>query len=362
MQNVKSLLIAPLDWGLGHTTRCVPVIRHIRDRGHRVIFAGNEGQRLFITKTFPDIETRHLDGYDVRYSSSQSAFLLTLLSQIPRLLGVIRKEREWLKQLAAAEKIDGIISDNRYGLYHPDIPSVIITHQLQIQTGMGSFADDLLRSQHYSFLNRFERVWVADMKGPVNLGGKLSHPASLPGNTEYLGLLSQLEPVATQEESNEVLILLSGPEPQRSILSKQLWQQACAMEGQRFVFVEGSDDAEGPATIPAHIQYHKRLVQEELQPLMQRAGTVVCRSGYSTLMDLVALQKKAILIPTPGQTEQEYLARQLAERGIFLTSDQKGFELADMIAQASAFNNSTNGLSGAHHSYAPVIDGWLQRV
>jgi len=354
----RHILVAPLDWGLGHTTRCVPLVRHLLAEGHRVAVAGNESQRRFIEESFPGIKTIHLEGYNVRYSSTYSGFLLTLLSQLPRLLRTIRHEREWLEEQVAAHGFDGIISDNRYGLYHSTVPSVIMTHQLQVQTGMGNFADQLTRQQHYSYLQRFGQCWVADVPGKPNLGGTLSHPAVMPPQARYIGPLSQMQQPETFTGGSHLLVLLSGPEPQRTLLSDMLWQQLGTYSG-KVVFVEGSSSVPPRENIPGHISYHTRLTQQQLQPLTEQASMVICRSGYSSLMDLLMLRRKAILIPTPGQTEQEYLARHLQEQGVFYTMQQKNFELNAALNAADSFPFQQLLDPGDYRLFVPVMDEWL---
>jgi UDP-N-acetylglucosamine transferase subunit ALG13 len=336
----------------------VPLIRHLLEEGHQVTVAGNESQRRFIEESFAGIKTIHLEGYNVRYSSTYSGFLLTLLSQLPRLLRTIRHEREWLEQQVKEHGFDGIISDNRYGLYHGTVPSVIITHQLQVQTGIGSFADQLTRQQHYSYLQRFSQCWIPDVPGKTNLGGTLSHPAVLPAHTKYIGLLSQMHQRETATDGTHLLVLLSGPEPQRSLLSDIIWQQLQDYTG-AVVFVEGSSNVPSREHIPENISYHKRLTQQQLQPLIENASMVICRSGYSSLMDLLMLRRKAILIPTPGQTEQEYLAKHLQAQGVFLTMPQKSFVLADALHAAADFPFHSL-LSGKDYNlFAPVMNEWL---
>ena len=323
--------------------------------------AGNDPQRRFIEESFPGIKTIHLEGYNVRYSNTYSGFLLTLLSQLPRLLRTIRHEREWLEEQVAAYGFDGVISDNRYGLYHNKVPSVIITHQLQVQTGMGSFADQLTRQQHYSYLQRFGQCWVADMPGTPNLGGILSHPPVIPPQAKYIGLLSQMQQPQAFSDGNHLLILLSGPEPQRTILSDMLWGQLKDYTG-KVVFVEGSSQVTPRENIPVNMSYYMRLTRQQLQPLIEQASMVVCRSGYSSLMDLLMLRRKAILIPTPGQTEQEYLARHLQEQGVFYTMQQKDMVLKTALQAAADFPFHSLITGNEYHLFASVIDEWLHTV
>lgn len=361
--NPKKILIAPLDWGLGHTTRCVPLIRHLLAGGHRVTVAGNDTQLSYIKNTEPAADILSLEGYNVHYAKNGGAFMLSMLSQVPHILKAIRKEYDWLQHVQKEYCFDGIISDNRYGLHHRQVPSVIMTHQLQVQTSMGRGSDFMFRAMHYRMLQRFKECWVVDVPGTPNLGGLLSHPGRSPRNSRYIGPLSQLEPVAidTQPVEQHLLILLSGPEPQRTILSQLLWAEALAYRG-NVVFVEGSDEGPHPSYIPAHISYYRRITRTALQPLLANAAMVVCRSGYSTLMDITRMGKKAILIPTPGQTEQEYLGRYLHDAGVHYTSRQDGFRLMPAIEAAAAFPYQSVALADSYDIYKKTLDNWVAQL
>ena len=157
------------------------------------------------------------------------------------------------------------------------------------------------------------------------------------------------------------MILLSGPEPQRTELSAMLWQQVQNFEG-KVIFIEGSENAITPSSVPKHITYHKRLTNAALLPLLQSAGMVVCRSGYSTIMDLTILNKKTILIPTPGQTEQEYLGKHLHKEGLFYCAKQDGFDINDALKKAAAFAYRSALLGAAYSSYKTVVDEWLMAL
>jgi hypothetical protein len=167
--------------------------------GHNPIVAGNAAQLEIIRAAFPDgIATTPLDGYNVSYSSWNRFLQMGLLTQIPGLLRTIQQEHHWLKEKADQLKLDGVISDNRYGLFHTAVPTVILTHQLRIQTGLGTIADNLVQRRHYKFLNRFGKVWVVDTPDGPGLAGILSHPAALPDNACYTGLLSRLAGTKTE--------------------------------------------------------------------------------------------------------------------------------------------------------------------
>lgn len=355
-----NILVAPLDWGLGHTTRCVPLIQHLLQAGHRVIFAGNDSQRAYISGTFPGITTIQLDGYNVNYSRYGSAFMLAIAKQVPTILRTIREEHNWLNDAVKTHSIDAVISDNRYGLYHSDIPCVIMTHQLSPISGMGSMADKIVHKLHYRMLERFNHCWIVDVPQAPGLAGKLSHPPALPRNAEYIGLLSQAEQ-KNISGSKHLLVLLSGPEPQRTLLADKLWQQAKAYKGP-VVFVEGSENVSDRGEIPQHIIYHKRISGDILAHAISDADMVICRSGYSTIMDLVKLNKKAILIPTPGQTEQEYLAIELYRQKLFISKQQATFNLDEALEEPERFSFSHIEVDNAYIVFLPVVDKWLHHI
>jgi hypothetical protein len=322
------------------------------------LFAGNDHQQTFVARSFSGISFRNLPGYEVRYG--RASLMPALIRQLPGLIIKVRREHAWLRELALQEKIDGVISDNRYGLWHSGIPSVILTHQAEIQTGLGQWADGLLRRIHYRFLGRFSECWIVDVPGGDNLGGRLSHPQTPPPRSRFIGWLSQFSPAIPTAPEQHLLVLLSGPEPQRSILSDKLWLQASWLKVP-VVFVEGSASAvrkEGPP----HIRHYPRLGGAELRELLERASLVVCRSGYSTLMDLLLLRKKAILIPTPGQTEQEYLARKLHHQGVYYSEPQKEFYLEAAIEASHNFPFRLPDADAKHELFEAVVDEWVGRI
>jgi hypothetical protein len=355
----KRILVAPLDWGLGHTARCVPIIRYLQGLGHLPVVACNSWQRTFIEETFGNIEIIHLDGYNITYSPRNKWLQMGLIAQLPHINKIIHSEHRWVMEKADKLGIDFIISDNRYGLFHPTIPSVIMTHQLMVQGGAGIFIDRAIQKIHYKYLNRFKATWVVDTAGSDNLAGKLSHPSLLPRKSQYIGLLSRFSNDQREnnpkDNVNNLLVLLSGPEPQRSILSEMLWKQVCSYDG-NITFVEGSTDTREPAHIPRNITYYKRLTDKALVPLLKDADMVICRSGYSTLMDLALLRKPAVIIPTPGQTEQEYLGRHMHERGIFYCCNQKGFDLTGSIRKALRFTFNFAIQPNDYHLYQDAVD------
>ena len=235
-----------------------------------------------------------------------------------------------------------------------------------VQTGFGGLPDRAIQRLHYKMIGRFNNAWVVDIPGNGGLAGALSHPRLLPEKCRYIGLLSRFatDVVAPKRDTEGIaplLMLLSGPEPQRSDLARILWRQALVHPGP-IVFVEGTEMAVTPAIIPQHITYHKRLTHAALAPLLQGAEMVICRSGYSTLMDLATLGKKAILIPTPGQTEQQYLARYLHKEGKYYTAGQQGFNLTTAMADATQFPFLPSGLQSSYEIYKDIVEEWAEAL
>lgn len=329
------ILVAPLDWGLGHAARCIPLIRALLTSGAGVWLAGDGKIALLLKTEFPELPFLPLPGYNIQYGKTEAGTFAALFRQLPKLRRAIKQEQKWLQTAVATHKIDAIISDNRYGLHHPQIYSVFITHQLLIKTPMRRM-DLLLQKLVYRYINQFDACWVPDAEGAVNLAGALSHPKKLPQiPVTYLGLLSRFTysgPVLT----HYVLILLSGPEPQRTLLEEKLLQQAKLFKNP-ILFVRGLPGNTGLPTVPYHVVITNHLPTATLQKAVAGAQFVVSRCGYSTVMDMMVLQKKCIFIPTPAQTEQEYLAQHLMKNNVALCIPQQGFRLQNAVDLAASF-------------------------
>jgi uncharacterized protein (TIGR00661 family) len=349
------ILVAPLDWGLGHATRCIPIIKALINQGCTVFLAGEGSTKNLLQKEFPELNFLSLEGYRVQYAKSRWKLPFSIAAQIPKILSAIKKENSWLQTVVEKHSIDAVISDNRFGLYHPSIPSVFITHQLSIKTGLGSFADRWLQKLNYNYINRFSECWVPDAAGENNLGGELSHPKGFPATpVKYIGPLSRFSEL-TNENPKHILILLSGPEPQRTILEDQLLKQLKNYTAP-VVFVRGLPGHAEEIKVPAHVVAYNHLPAEELQQKIVQALFVVSRCGYSTVMDMAALQKKSILIPTPGQTEQEYLAKHLMKKNFALCVEQKKFHLTNALELASVFNYQLAKFSATNNLHKAISD------
>ncbi len=344
IKNKKSILIAPLDWGLGHATRCIPIIQYLQKNGHDLTIAGNHATQTMLKKEFPTAEFIFIKGYNIKYPTNVGSFNRKILQQIPKIWWAIVREHFWLRDQLKKRSWDLLISDNRYGLHTKKIPSVFITHQLRVQTGSGKLADDLIQSILYRKINKFTHCWIPDeASNIINIAGLLSHPIKKPNRYKYIGLLSRLNNISSNEGSS-ILIVLSGPEPQRTILENILLQQLSDTQ-EKIIFVRGLPLASKEMTPQKNIQFKNYMDSVELEKAMEEAEIVVCRAGYSSIMDLLKLNKRAIIIPTPGQTEQEYLATHLNQLKLFVVQSQKSISLIDafdLSRNSCPENNSFN--------------------
>jgi uncharacterized protein (TIGR00661 family) len=352
------ILVAPLDWGLGHATRCIPIIKHLLNSGATVVVAADEKIRALLQQEFPEVEFLNLPGYNIRYSQGQRQGA-ALFFQLPKLIMAVYAEKKWLKKMLRQQHFDAVISDNRLGFYSKDVPCVYITHQLAIKTG-NRFTDWVAQKIHYSFINKYSECWVPDEEGADCLAGDLSHPLKRPHTAvSYLGILSRFEKTLI-EKKYELVILLSGPESQRTIFENILCKQLIAFN-KKVLFVRGLPRNNQELSIPnKNIEVHNHLSAANLNNAMLQSNVVISRSGYTTIMDLITLQQKAVLVPTPGQTEQEYLSRYVLAKKIFYSVPQKDFVLTDALIAANSFSYSF--IATDNNIYKKIIDGFLQKL
>ena len=290
----KRVLIAALDWGMGHTTRCFSIIRVLMGRDNELIFAGDVNQIQFIRKEFPSIRIEKLDGYKILLDSNKNTYS-QLARQRSKVQKAIRKETKWLNRYLNENKVDVVISDNRYGFYSVEIPSILITHQLNLQVpNFKFFANYLIKK----YVQRFSAVWVPD-DAQRTLTGELSNQKlNIP--IHFIGVLNRFKQVKA-EKKYDYLVILTGPEPERTNFLEYAKEEMLNL-GVTAAFVgahvDGFDSFFYPTTA-------------ELETLIAQSNCVFSRAGYTTIMEMVGLDKKAFLFPTRGQYEQEYLAKHI---------------------------------------------------
>jgi hypothetical protein len=320
--------IASLDWGLGHTTRILPIIQQCLDNDDEVILGATPTQRVIYEEFFPEITILHFSSSSPHYSKNSSQ-VFSLLRFIPSFITSIFKEHFLLKKIIKKYQVEKVISDNRYGLFNKGIHSVFITHQINIQLPAGlKGLKHVVNYFNRTAINRFSECWIPDStpsKGTGYCGNLSIHTEEVNVPIKYIGILSRFSLVIEErvEEVPELLVLISGPEKQRTIFETRV---ISAIENYpqpiRYMLIRGLPTS--TETIPNALNHCKSSL---LKTLIKQSKYILCRSGYSTIMDLAYLQRKATLVPTPGQTEQEYLARYLAENKNFQVMEQNSLDL-----------------------------------
>jgi uncharacterized protein (TIGR00661 family) len=340
--NIKpNILVCPLDWGLGHASRCIPVIRSLLLRNANVLIAGSGNSIELLKAEFPELHFILFEGYNVRYSA-KGRMVSWMLYKLPSFISKIFREHRKLKKIITEYNIDAVISDNRYGLFTKRLPSVFITHQLMIKChGLLKFLEPLLYLVNNFFISKYAECWVPDYSGKINLSADLSHKYHRLGNVRYIGPLSRFYDREDIDAGNtiifELMVILSGPEPQRHIIENKILGQLKELNIKAIV-VLGKTGAFYEEKLGEKVNVYSYLKADEQLKFMKQSELILCRSGYSSIMDLCALGKKAILVPTPGQTEQEYLARNFNKKKVFFSQDQHSFDLCAAIMKSEKYN------------------------
>lgn len=353
-------MICPLDWGIGHAARCIPIIRQLNLLGHEVILAASGGAKALLQTHFPELKMIDFPFVQIKYSRGRQLWLKLLL-QLPKLVFSIYQDNRYLKHLVKAYQIDAVISDNRFGCWNKRVPSVYITHQVNLISPIpGKFLSTMLTWLHHQVIRKYDECWIPDLDNPQpgGLAGSLSHPPLKHFNSSYIGLLSRFNKTEkiNLRQGKYILAILSGPEPQRSLLEKKILNELVDKPLQIIRGLPGKSTE--PAPFPGMVWYN-HADDQFFEQLVDQASHIICRSGYSTIMDLIALGRTAHLIPTPGQSEQEYLAKHLSDKSLFSTRNQSerihpsDFDVVADHIQDLSFNFSI---------YIKVLDAWLQSL
>lgn len=330
-------MVAPLHWGLGHATRCIPIIRALLANGYNVLLASDGAALILLRKEFPKLPFLELPSYNITYPKNGKYFKWKLLLKFPHVQKTIQTEKKRVKKLVANGEIDGIISDNRFGVRNKNVPSVFITHQLNVLTGGTSYFSSKL---HQKIIRKFNQCWVPDVADRItNLSGKLGHLDYELPQVKYIGILSRMVK-RDLPKKYDFLLLLSGPEPQRSLLEKKLLKEFKNSQ-KAILLVQGKVEEKQNFAKRDTIEIVNFLKSDELEKALNESDIVISRSGYTTIMDLTALEKKAFFIPTPGQYEQEYLAKRLKELGRVPSCRQEKFSInkLDKVAVYQGLKN-----------------------
>ena len=325
----KNILICPLNWGLGHATRCVPIINSFIDQGDKVIIAADRGPLAFLQKAFPELEFIEFPGFNPIYSRSNTQ-VFKMMASFPGALRDFRHDHKTVESIVKSHNIDMVVSDNRFGCWSKQVPSVFITHQLHIQVPkIWRWTTPIINIFNNHYIKKYDEVWVPDVEAEPSLGGKLSHPAIKGIKTKYIGHLSRFKSDNhnVTEKTNKYLVILSGPEPQRTMFEDIILEQARKTKDNILILRAKPESNDLLRDIPENVNMFNHVDDEMFVKLLDSAETIICRGGYSSLMDLIRLNRTAFLVPTPGQTEQEYLAKHLSKSGQWRWCRQSEFQL-----------------------------------
>jgi len=340
LKEKKKILICPLNWGLGHASRDIPLINQLLKNNFEVIIAADKSPLQLLRLEFPNLKWERFPSYQVTYSKNR-ILAFKMFFSIPTIILGIYKEHKLLKTIIKKWEIDIVISDNRFGLWNKNIYTIFITHQIMIKPPRWlKYSEYPLYRLNRLIILKFNKCWIPDFDKRINLTGDLSHKYKIPANANFIGPLSRFSPPSFESEIittyYEILVLLSGPEPQRTIFENLLIKQLTPT-GLKTLIVRGISGKTDNLHTEKNIMIIPHLPMVKLQNAILSSKIIICRSGYSTIMDLITLRKKAILVPTPGQTEQEYLANYFKEKGIFYSIIQQKFDLSTALNNYKAF-------------------------
>lgn len=325
------ILICPLNWGLGHASRCVPIAKEFMRQGFQVDFASDGPALELLKKEFPSASFFELPGYDVTYPSRNMVW--NVGRKTFSLIKSIQKEKQTVEKIADQCGYDVVLSDNRLGCYSAKTYNIYMTHQMNILTP-GNRLDFVANRAHHHFIHKYDECWIPDFLESEGLTGRLGHGHSVK-QSRYIGPVSRFVPL-NKKIRFSVTAVLSGPEPQRSIWEKEVIRQLDDLPGP-VALVSGRSSMAG-LEVPESITHFPFLTSLQLNQVMAESGVILCRGGYTTIMDLMALRKKAICVPTPGQTEQEYLTLLYEKRRYFPRQLQDEMNLKKALTQLASYS------------------------
>ena len=337
----KIALVCPMNWGIGHASRCIMVIKKLEESGYRVVIAATGKSKEFLSIELPGRTLLDFPSFKMAFSQTRW-FAPIMFGLKSTLLPAILSEHHRLKKIVQQVHPDLIISDNRLGCWHRRIPSIIMTHQLNLRIpGTYKLTGALIHFLNRFFISRYNECWIPDFEAHRGLAGDLSHPSVPQPNAYYIGTLSRFSdligPTTDQQPCRfDLLIMLSGPDPQRSELEQKILLQLVNIQMQ-VALVRGLPGANEAYVLDNRIHVFSHLETEDMFQLISQSALIICRSGYSSIMDLVTIGKRAIFVPTPGQTEQEYLARYLMDKKIFFSIEERQFDLLYALEMSKNF-------------------------
>jgi uncharacterized protein (TIGR00661 family) len=318
-------------WGLGHATRSLPIIRRLLKENHEVKIISHDRSLQLLKKELNDtVSYIDLRDYPLLISENKEKFIAKSIIYWPLFIKRMEEGLIQLKKIVDMYSCDCIISDGRYDMYHKEVPSFFISHQIRILNPLNiKIIERGSETFNEFFFKRFNEIIVPDYK-TEDFSGKLSHQLNKidENKLHYIGILSDFNKKNLKKDI-DYFISLSGPEPQRSILEKKIRTQLSEIDGAIVMTLGKTEiDVNHKST---NVKTYSYLSKEKRENLLNRSKMVISRSGYSTILDLAVIGCKALLIPTPGQIEQEYLAEYHNKKNTCYTISQDKMDLKNDI-------------------------------
>lgn len=341
MKKKPNILICPLDWGIGHATRCIPIIDELINQNVNVIIGADNHPYSLLKREYPQLQFIRFPGVNFLYpKNDKMAFKMAI--QFPAILSGIKSENRLLNNLIAKYNIDAVISDNRFGLYNKNIPCIFITHQINIKGPSNfQFLEPILYKLNKRYILKYSECWIPDWENELTLSGDLSHKRLKIPNTYFIGPLSRFGRHTNgnikKRNKYDFAIVISGPEPQRTIFETLAMEQIDTIKGRGVVVLGRPESDISKNLINDRHTVYSHLGSNVLEELILNSKIIICRPGYSSIMDLVVLGKQAIFIPTPGQTEQEYLAEYYFRKGLYFRMYQNNFNMRSALDEVNKF-------------------------
>ncbi|WP_297945720.1 glycosyltransferase [uncultured Fibrobacter sp.] len=330
------VLVAPLDWGLGHATRCAPVVREFLEKGCDVELAVTRGNAAILREMFPDVRQRLAPSYNIVYPKHGYNMAFWLLKNSAHLRAVMRAEHHYAEEMVERHGYDILVSDNRFAFRSRKAKSVYMTHQCRIAfPKMLRMFEAFGAAWHASVMSRFDEVWVPDVPEFPGYAGSLSHVERCPRPLKFVGPLSRfamLPLTQSTEKDLNIVAVVSGVEPARSRFASRLSSVLPQIPGKHVVIL-GKPASSLKTWTAGNVTFYNHLPTQEFADVISRAGWVISRGGYSTVMDMAVLGAKCIFVPTPGQYEQVVLAADLSAAG-FAVSIEEGSLSVDSLSKA----------------------------
>lgn len=299
----KHIFISALDWGYGHISRTCAIIQHLLPHNHITIFS-TPAQFHIYKQLFPQLTQVTLPSYHVKFYPYHTFKNIT---QFLSFIFNIYQEKKFIHQyIQQHEHPDCIISDNRYGFYHPDIQSILICHQLELPIHS---LKNITHTIYTKWLHQFDEIWIPDYETySKSLAGKLSHPSYPFRNTlRYIQPLSLMQKYSLPKQI-DYLFIISGTEPER-IYFEELFE--------KYAYKIAALHSNSNVSIKIIGGIHKKHPYllgwqslDNVNRLIIQSRNIITRAGYSTLMDCYSImdeQQQLYLVNSPHHPEQKYL-------------------------------------------------------